>query len=82
MRHVCPGSNTNTQVVFDFVSFLILHNPSIYMGGFVISPCKFKNMDIHVYMYVYIYMYIYIHMCIQSAAKLRTRHLAVCLIIS
>ena len=30
----------------------MLHNPLIYMGGFVISPCKSKNM----YVYTRIFM--------------------------
>ena len=42
----------------------MLHNPLIYMGGFVISPCKSKNMDICIYIYVNIYIYIYVYMYI------------------
>ena len=39
----------------------ILHNPLIYMGRFVISPCKSKKMDIYEYIDVYICIYIYIY---------------------
>ena len=39
----------------------MLHNPLIYMGGFVISPCKSKHMDIYVCIYIHIYMYLCVY---------------------